>query len=195
MSISHLFEDFGAYAKGNPISLTDISLEEQRLEAFEKGYQAGWDDAVQAQSDDTRHVSAEFAQNMQDLSFTYHEAYAAVLDSFKPLLQQVVNVVLPHLAQQTLGLRLTDLLDQMARAHGPQTVELITAPANFAMARDLSETTSGLSLSVSEEPTLAEGQVYLRFGQTEQEIDLREVIEEIDRSVSDFFEGNQKESA
>ena len=39
MSVSHLLEDFGALTRGDMVEMTDVLLEEQRLEAFEKGYQ------------------------------------------------------------------------------------------------------------------------------------------------------------
>ena len=54
MSIAHLLEDFGETHAHAPIAMDDVSLEDERLEAFEAGYQAGWDDAVKAQTEDAR---------------------------------------------------------------------------------------------------------------------------------------------
>lgn len=195
MSISHLLEDFGAYVEGTPVSLTDVSLEEQRLAAFEKGYQAGWDDAVKAETEDSRRISTDFAQNLQDLSFTYQEAHSAVLQSLRPLLEQMVGTVLPALVQKTLGLWITELLQELAEEHGAQPIELVTAPANATALESLLGEAAPMSISILEEPTLTEGQVYIRFGSQEREIDMDDVLSAINRTVTGFFEENQRNTA
>jgi flagellar assembly protein FliH len=195
MSISHLLEDFGAYARGTPISLTDVSLEEQRLEAFEKGYQAGWDDSVKAQSDDSRHITADFARNLQELSFTYHEAHAAALNSLEPLLRQMVEVVLPKVARETLGARLIEVLEGLAKTQGTGPIELVTAPANVTALEEILSDNPAMPMSIIEEDSLIDGQVFIRFGNTEHEIDLSQVLEGLDLAVSGFFEENRKETA
>ena len=70
-----------------------------QLDAFEEGYRAGWDDAIKAQSDDRTRIS-EFAQNLQDLSFTYHEAYSHAINAMTPLLEDIVRSVLPKIAHE-----------------------------------------------------------------------------------------------
>ncbi len=195
MSISHLLEDFGAYARGTPISLTDVSLEEQRLEAFEKGYQAGWDDSVKAQADDSRHITADFARNLQDLSFTYHEAHAAAMNSLEPLLRQMVEVVLPKVARETLGARLTEVLGDLAKTQGTGPIELVTATANVTALEGILSDDPAMPMTIIEEESLADGQVFIRFGNTEHEIDLTQVLEGLDLAVTGFFEENRKEIA
>ena len=50
MSIAHLLEDFTPQAGTAKVHLLDDdALEEMRLAAFEEGYIAGWEDALQAQ--------------------------------------------------------------------------------------------------------------------------------------------------
>ena len=49
-------------------------LEEAKLAAFEKGYTAGWEDAVAAQDDEVAELRADLGRNLQALSFSYHEA-------------------------------------------------------------------------------------------------------------------------
>ncbi|WP_371225011.1 flagellar biosynthesis protein [Roseovarius sp. 2305UL8-3] len=195
MSISHLLEDFGAYARGKPVSLTDVSLEEQRLEAFEKGYQAGWDDSSKASEDDTRRVSVDLAQNLQDLSITYQEAHSAVLASLRPLLEQITQTVLPALMLQTLGAQLVDQVHGMARELGPQPIELVTAPSNAATLEALLGDDPAMPVTVIEELSLGEGQVFVRFGNHEREIDLSGVLATIEQMMTGFFDENQKETA
>ena len=194
MSIAHLLEDFGAYASGKPLSMTDVSLEEYRLEAFEKGYQAGWDDSAKAQSDTVSHVSADLAQNLQELSFTYQEAYSAVLAALRPLLEQTVQQVLPKLAHQSLGAQVVEQLNDLACGHGRLPVEIVAAPTNLAVLETLSEKELPMPVSVIAEPTLADGQVYLRFADKEREVDLGAVLSAIGSAIDGFFEEQLKET-
>ncbi len=195
MSISHLLEDFRAYAQGTPLSLTDVSLEEQRLEAFEKGYQAGWDDCAKAADEDSRRVSTDFAQNLLDLSFTYHEAYAAAMDGLRPLLDQMVGVLLPTLAREALGRQIVEEITALAGRHGSRPVEIVTAPANAPALESLLGAELSMPVTVEQDPDLGEGQAYLRFAEQEREVDLRAVLDGIGAKVAGFFEETQKDIA
>ncbi|MHA7850958.1 FliH/SctL family protein [Roseovarius sp.] len=195
MSMSDLFEDFGPYLHGTPVSLTDISLEEVRLEAFETGYQAGWDDSVAAQKQDSRAVSVQLSQNLQDMSFTYEEARAEVIASLWPLLKQMVETVLPRVAQDRLPDIIAEEIEQMIRDGGDHAVELRAAPADIVALDSLGSDQWPERLKLVEDGGLAGGQVCIRLGEREREIDLNETLRKIDRAVTDFFEDNQKERA
>lgn len=196
MSIGHLLEDFGDFKSAAPVTLTDVTLEERRLAAFESGYEAGWDDCLKAQSESSQRVSSDLAQNLHELSFTYQEAYASILKSLEPLLRGMVDAVLPQAAQKTLGVRIAGMLQDLAKEHGQQPVQIVTAPANSAAVEELIATDDlPLPVMVEDEPSLGDGQVLIRIGGTEREIDLSEVLAEIDRSVTGFFEENQKDIA
>lgn len=195
MAIGHLLEDYGAFVAGTPVSITDVSLEEQRLEAFENGYQAGWDDSARAQSEGAQRVSADLSQNLHELSFTYQEAYAAILKSLKPLLQEMVSTVLPRAAQVTLGERLSETLLEMASDNGKHPVEIMAAHENVAVIEQMITTELPMPVTVTNDPALSDGQVYIRIGDNEREIDLASVLIEIDRVVDGFFEENQKDIA
>lgn len=194
MPISHLLEDFGSpsfQAQSN--GTTELLKEEQRLEAFEQGYKAGWDDASKAQSDSASQISAEFARNLQDLSFTYHEAFAHVMKAMNPLLQQVVEAVLPSLAHQTLGAQVVEQLMELARANGEQPASITVAPENRAAIENILEQEMPFPVDVKEDPAMGEGQVDLRFGQTEQAIELDDVLAGIGQAVAGFFQQHEKE--
>jgi len=192
MSITHLLEDFGGTLRGRPVSITDISLEEERLASFEKGYQAGWDDAAKSQAEDQRSITADLAQNLQDLTFTYEEAYAAVLQSLRPLLEQMIATVLPTISQQTLAPRLAELLRERVKEHGQQTFEIVTAPDDMTRMEILTEALPEMQIALRQDDTLARGQLYLRFGDAEEEIDLKSVLDAIEQAVSGFFEESRK---
>jgi len=195
MSISHLLEDFSSYSDGTPIALTDVLLEEQRLEAFETGYQAGWDDAVKAQSDDSRHISADLAQNIQDLSFTYQEARSAVIESLAPLLTQMVETVLPKLAHQHLPDRVAEVVKAMVIEQGKHNAVVHACAKDIPPLEDLLTHEPDMDVTLDEDDTLAEGQVRIKLGQTERELNLHAVIEGLEHAVSNFFNDEIKETA
>lgn len=195
MSVSHLLEDFGAYARGTPVALTDVSLEEQRLEAFEKGYQAGWDDSARAANEEHRTISADFAQTLKDLSFTYHEAQIAILNGLKPLMDQIMSTVLPSLVHQALCAQISELLHELAQEHSDQPIEIVTAPLNIPALEAMLQEQDTPPVSLVEEDSLAEGQAYLRFGSQEREIDLKAVHTAIEQAVTGYFDQTEREIA
>lgn len=195
MGISHLLEDFGALSRGSPVALTDVSLEELKLEAFEKGYQAGWEDALKAGADDTRNASADLTQNLKDLNFTYEEAHAAALASLKPVLDQMVNAVLPELAQKTLGIQITEQLQDLVTSHGPQPVEIVTAPTDHELIESMIGPTPPMQTKVIPEPSMAPGQVFIRLGNHQREIDITHVLQGIEQAISGFFNEAQRKHA
>jgi flagellar biosynthesis/type III secretory pathway protein FliH len=54
---------------------------------------------------------------------------------------------------------------------------------------------AGLPLEIVEEPTLGEGQVYLRMAEGETRIDLDTAVQDIIRAVHDFFDYSQKDTS
>ena len=190
MSISHLLESFQdtALDDSRPISMSELTLEEEKLEAFERGYKAGWDDAAKAQEEDRDRITSDFANNLQELSFTYQEAYGHLARALKPVLQQMVDSVLPGLARQALGPQIVEQLTELAAGAGRQEVEIVVSPGNAPLMRGLLDGKAGFPVRLVEESSLGEGQAYLRFGEFERQIDYAEVLAGIGRAVDAFFD-------
>lgn len=172
---------------------TDV-LEEERLAAFDKGYTAGWDDATASQSDDQARIRADLARHLQSLGFTFHEARAHVLAALKPLLTQVVARLLPEMAREALAPMVLETLMPLAESMADQPIGVVLNPAARPAVETLIGQATGLPLDLREEPTLGEGQVYLRLGTEEVLVDLDRVVAEIASSVRDFFDLAEKES-
>jgi len=194
-SISHLLEDFGETRPEAQVAADEVSLEDERLKSFETGYQAGWDDAVKAQTEDARRITADLAQNLQDLRFTYEEAYSAVMQALHPLLAQMTTTILPRLAHQSLVPRLTEMLHELARDQGRCSVEIAAAPDDMARLGHLLENEPDIGAALVEDDTLGPGQIYLRFGDAEREIDLSATLDGIDAAVAGFFDQHLQERA
>lgn len=188
MPIAHLLEEFSDISDGTAVTITDVMIEEQKLASFEKGYQAGWDDSARAQQDSSTRISEDFARNIRDLSFTYQEAHGAFVADMEPLIRDLVNSVLPKLAQETLGRRITDILTTEVEAQGQAPVLLVTAPGQSDALQAILPETTTMPVEIVEDATLADGQVQLRFGGTEREIDLAKVLETIGAAVEGFFQ-------
>lgn len=188
MSIAHLLEDFGSGPDAHTVSMSDVSLEEQRLQAFENGYKAGWEDAVKAQAQDAARISTDFAANLEDLSFTFHEAQTSLMSALRPLLTGMVASVLPKLAHETLGARVVETLEDMARTATGGGPELVTSPDNVEALEKLLQDNDVMTARVTAEPSLGAGQVHLRLGTSEREIDLDSVLSQIATALSGFLD-------
>ncbi len=188
MSIAHLLEEFDEQRDGETsISMSEMRLEEEKLQAFERGYGAGWDDASKAEAGDREKLTSDFANNLRELSFTYREAYGQMVKSLEPLLSQIVSSVLPEIARKSLVPQISELLGEVARTAGKQTVEIVVGPANHAHVSDMLGTQVGFPVQLIEEPSLGEGQAYLRFGDGERQIDYGDVLAGVSRAVDAFF--------
>lgn len=169
------------------VNVSAADFEEMRLAAFEKGYTAGWDDAVAAQDADGAKLRADLARNLEDLSFTYAEARAHVLQAMEPLLRDMVAKVLPAIAQDTLAPVVLETLRPLAEEMAGAAITVVVNPVNRHKVETMLSTGKTLPLTFVEEPSLGEGQVYLRMGDAESRIDLDGVIAAIGRAVAGFF--------
>ena len=169
------------------------ALEDIRMLAYEQGYTAGWDDAAASETDDQTRIKADFARNLQSLGFTFQEARMHVLRALQPLIYEIVASLLPKMARETLASIALDTLMPLADQMADAPVTLVLNPASRAAVETLLEQTTGLPLTVIEEPTLGEGQVYLRLGDSETRIDLDRATADIAAAVRDFFDHSEKD--
>jgi hypothetical protein len=170
------------------VILDTILLEEAKLASYDAGYSAGWEDAAAAQSTDQNRVRADLARNLQSLGFTYHEARTHVLRALEPLLAEITGRLLPELARESLAPVILDILMPMAERMADAPVSLVLNPAARPAVESLLEQATGLPLSIVEEPSLSEGQVYLRLGAIETQVNLDRAIAEIATAVRGFFD-------
>ena len=168
--------------------VTQVSaIEDAKLTAYEQGYKAGWDDAATAQAENQTAIRADLARNLQQLSFTYQEARAQILKALEPLLEEMVNRLLPETARETLAPMVLEQVMPLAEELADQPVTLVLNPSVRAAIESLIAEATGLPMAIEEEPTLPEGQVYIRLGGTEAQVDLSRVTTEIAAAVRGFF--------
>ena len=144
-------------------------LEEYRLEAFENGYRSGWDDATHAHAESQTSISAELAQNLRDLSFTYHEARDHLLGGLAPLFRGIVETMLPALADHSARKQpAAQQLEEIARNRADQPVVISVAPESCERVRAILDDNLPMDVSVLSESTLGDGQARIGFGDEER---------------------------
>lgn len=188
-----VFETADRPKRADLVMLDISALEEAKLASFDTGYRAGWDDAAAAQTGDQSRISADLGRNLQSLGFTYHEARAHVLKAVEPLLLEIVGKLLPELARSTLAPMLLETLMPLAEGLADAPITLVLNPAARPVVAALLEQATGLPLTIIEEPTLGEGQAWLRLGAVETHVDLDGATEQIAAAVRSFFDIPGKE--
>ncbi|MEL6563031.1 MAG: hypothetical protein AAFQ59_01200 [Pseudomonadota bacterium] len=189
MQTGALYQDFGTElvpAKPNS-SVSRDSLEDEKLQAFENGYQAGWDDSIKAQANLDLSISSALAANLQDASFQYHEVRAQLTRSMREIMQGVVATILPDIAKQTLGAHLVQLVEAHARGTMEHTIELRVPEAAIDHVERLLPD-SPIAYSLMADPTLAQDQATMRLGETEHAVDLGRMVKDITVAIETYFE-------
>lgn len=184
--------DAAPQGAGQPDAPTHEALEQARLAGYETGYQAGWDDAARAESDEQSRIGAEFARNLQDLGFTFHEARSHVMHALEPLLSGMVEKVLPRLVAETIGQTIVEELLPLAAAAADTPIEVVVNPAGRAALELMLAENASVPINLVEEPTLAEGQVYLRSGNAEKHIDFTGAVDKIGTAISGLYQLNER---
>ena len=175
------------------VVLTGDALEEARLAAFEKGYRAGWDDAVAAAEDEAQRRRGDVARALQELSFTYHEARGHLLQGLGPLLDQLCASILPGTAHAALGGIVREAVLPLAEAALDRPLRLTLHPDARAAVEAALQDTVAPPLELVEDAALGPGQVFLRWDGGEERIDLDEATAAIRAAVTAFFQDSQEE--
>jgi flagellar biosynthesis/type III secretory pathway protein FliH len=166
------------------------AVEEAKVASFEQGYSAGWDDAAAAQQGDQSRIRADLARNLQSLSFTFQDARSHVLQAIRPLILEMINRLLPEVAREALAPTVLEAVMPMADELADAPLTLVLNPAVRGQVEDLVTQATGLPMVIEEEPSLPEGQVYIRFGAAESKVDLAQVTADIGIAVRAFFNLN-----
>lgn len=178
-----------------PADIREAELAEMKLAAYEQGYGAGWGDALQAQAEDVARLRGDLGRNLAEMAFNYRDARRHILSALEPLLQDMVGKVLPAVARQSLGHVILEELRPVAGQLAGAPLEVRTSPACRDQVEVLLKGASDLPLSVLAEPTLSDGQAYIRSPGHEAKVDLDGVVQAIATAVAAFFQAEQEEDA
>lgn len=160
------------------------AVETARIAGYDSGYKTGWDDAMRQSNEDGQRIGAEFARNLRDLSFTYHEARAHVLRSLEGLLDEVTETFLPGVMAETIGPLIKETISSIADDTANAPILIRAAPAEADRLREYLADESELPVQVVDEASLAEGQAYLKLGAEERKVDLQEPLERLTEAIA-----------
>lgn len=177
-----------------PVFLLPEQVEEIRLNAYERGYVAGWDDGGQQGEADDAARRAELHRQIEQISFGYHEARAHILKAIEPLLVNVFETVLPELARAAVVPVVIDHLLPLAH-ESADTPLILSVPigmrARFEAAFD------GLvlpPLELSENDDLADGQAVIQLGTSKSQIDLTQATQSARRALERYYQLQNEDS-
>jgi flagellar assembly protein FliH len=185
MTIAHLLVDFANFhSAGSDAVFTEATLEEHQLEAFEQGYQAGWEDSAKAHAEEGLRINQELMTTMQDWSFTFRDAQTQLLASLKPLFQQISDTLLPALAEAGKPHLLAEQLTALAQQNLGETIKMQLSSDDLpALERHLKNDQS-FAVSMSADPSVNPGEFRISVGSEERIVDINQVIS----SVQDALE-------
>jgi flagellar assembly protein FliH len=196
MSLSHRYHNFSSILPEGELSdlFDQDKVQDAKLQLFEDGYQAGWEDAVKAHEDAKDRIAADFSQNLQDMSFTFHEAFAKLGLAMKPLLTQIVTKVLPELSNKTLAAHVLAQMSDLMSERAEHAIEIAVSPGNLDALTVLLSGKTNIPFEIKAERALGEGQVYLRVNTEEREINLDVVTQGISDALDAFFQQVEQET-
>jgi flagellar biosynthesis/type III secretory pathway protein FliH len=173
---------------GAPQPLVEASaLDEAKVASFEQGYSAGWEDAAAAQEGDQTRIRADIGRNLQSLAFTFQDARTHVLQAIRPLILEMTTRLLPEVAREALAPAVLEAVLPLAVDLADAPLTLVLNPAVRERVEALMAQATGLPMQIEEEPSLGEGQVYIRLGPTETKVDLTRATDDIAAAVRGFF--------
>lgn len=196
MTKSLKLEDFDLVnlptSQAGPHRIAEAELEKIRLASYEAGYSAGWDDALKEADGDKDRIEAEFARNLEDLGFTFHEARSHVLGSLEPLLRAMVDTLLPEVVQDALGHVINDEIMPLAEQAADTPIEVRVSAGSRRVLDHLMGRVNATPLEIFEDDTLPDGQVFLRSAKSERCIDLTSALSRIKGAVTALYDINEK---
>lgn len=173
-------------------SVNDQDLAKARSTAFEEGYQAGWDDAIRAENANQSNVSTEFAKNLLDIGFSFHEARTQIMRALRPLLLEIISKVVPHSMSETIGHSVLEELIPIIDSAANQPIKILVSADNIKAINAVLESEIAVPLDVEEEPTFSNGQVQIRCGNIEKNMNFEQVITRINDVVESVYQLNEK---
>ncbi|WP_204112692.1 hypothetical protein [Shimia biformata] len=183
-TIAHLLEDFTALTPETQGTDGAPAGESELLDSFEQGYKAGWDDAIKAKSDNATNVSDDLAQNLRDLSFTFHEAHAAMMAEVTSVLDDIVAAAIPDILHATMGERLKSELLSLAESQSDQPAHIRAHPDDLDAVSSSLPDSADLPVKVLTDPALTPGRVEFQLGGRERALDVSDIARDIVNAVT-----------
>ncbi|GAB5448919.1 FliH/SctL family protein [Gymnodinialimonas sp.] len=160
--------------------------ETDALESYDAGYKCGWADCAAAEVDERTAIGADLAKNLSEAQLTYETARRDVIAALGPFFADVAATLLPKIASAALAPTVLAELGALAEDQTEAEIEIRAAPSACAALERLGETEQLSGLTVRPEPAFAEGQVSIRVGSEQRDLDMASAANRIADAVADF---------
>ncbi|MGB5865957.1 MAG: hypothetical protein WBG95_16845 [Sulfitobacter sp.] len=188
-SLAHRYADFSSYTSDGQSneSISIERVEDQKLQSFEEGYQAGWTDADKNHTAEQQGICEDFVTELRSLSFTYQEALQHLNQGLEPMFEQIMKKLLPQTVDAAFRAHVIEQLVELAATQTQAQIILsapeATMPVLEAMLKDAD---LNASISLTADPSLSAQQLFLSLDTLEREINLDAVGQEIVSAMSAF---------
>lgn len=182
-------EDFTDPIAGEPrIQTQPVTLDtDASLAAYENGYRNGWDDCARAAADEQRQIGTDLAASLNDLTQSHANARRDVLASLGPLFDDIATQLLPRLAAEAVAPVLIAELRSVAQAASDARIIMMAAPAAVPALERLITDYIALPIDLRAEPAFADGQISIRFGTEQRDINLSEAASQMAEAIRGFI--------
>lgn len=155
------------------------TLETAKAEAYETGYASGWDDALASDKSARLKLEAEFERNIQCLALTFADAVAHVRGELAGLLDAITSQFLPDTAPNVLREHVKSELMKLGDDLTDVPIQVVASEDCSTAVFEMIGKEAGRNIEVIQDTTLAAGQVYLRLGRSEVEVNLQPLVRAI----------------
>jgi flagellar assembly protein FliH len=190
MSISQKYEEFpdpDDFSKSNSVVETR-DVDNEKLVSFEEGYQAGWDDATNAQRVSEANLCDALVENLQEISFGFHEAKRELIREIQPLFDQIFDTFLPELIKVSIGPYIVEKIMALTREASDQLLLVEVSVDDYPSLRTFFDAQNLSSFELREQSNLTASQVVLKIGEKEIEINFDQALRDIRTSINDLIE-------
>lgn len=156
------------------------------LEVYDEGYKCGWADCAAAEVEERNAIGADLAQNLSEAQLTYETARRDVIAALGPFFADVAETLLPRMAAAALAPTVLAELGALAEGQTAPRIEVRAAPSACAALERLGETEQLSNLTVRAEPAFAEGQVSIRVGTEQRDLDMAGAAARIADAIASF---------
>jgi flagellar assembly protein FliH len=193
MSIADFFENFDANSNANTNvpTMSDDDLEDIRLAAFEKGYAAGWEDALKSQATENSRASNGMAHHLEDISFTFHEAREQFAKCSGEILRLISEKFLPEILHGTLGQHILQEIESILNSSAPDALTIFVPKGKKENFQNLLKLELPMSLYIEEDISLNDDQIALRVIDIEREINVNRTINSMLDAIDTFTFENE----
>lgn len=192
MTRSLVLQDFSSSGPDVGLAVPQPELNRQptedtdALESYDAGYKSGWADCATAEAEERHSVSADLAKNLSEAQLTYEAARRDVLAALGPFFEDVAATLLPKIAAAAVVPTVLAELGAMAEGQTVSKIEIHAAPSACASLERLGESEHLSGLTVRPEPAFADGQVSIRVGTEQRDLDMANAAARIADAIAEF---------